>query len=197
MGSLTVEPACSSQNGEAPGELAHLARETLRLLAELSARYEVGQVAVSAREKTVDSPQSVAEYLSPEMAALEQEQLRVVMLDVKNRLLGVNMVYQGGINQAVVSLGDVFREAIRLGATAIILAHNHPSGDPSPSPEDVRLTQHAGEVGALLDIELLDHIVIGRPEFISLREQGLYSPPACPKSLRRSSSGSTRSGAAR
>ena len=189
--------ATAVANATAPTELAHLVRENLRLLAEIGLRYEVGQVAVSSRDKTIDSPQAAVDYLAPEMAELEQEQLRVIMLDIRNRLLGVNMVYQGGINQAVVSLGDVFREAIRVGATAIILAHNHPSGDPTPSPDDVRLTQHAGEAGALLDIEVLDHVVIGRPEFVSLREHDLYRPPACPKGQRRASSGSVRSGAPR
>lgn len=168
-----------------PREIVHLVRENLRLLAELSTHYEVGDVAVTRREKTVDSPESVAAYLRVEMANLEQEQLRVVMLDVKNRLLGVTLVYQGGINQAVVSLADVFREPIRAGASAIILAHNHPSGDPTPSPEDVRLTAQAGHVGALLEIEVLDHLVIGRPDFFSLRENGLYQPPPCGRSNRR------------
>jgi DNA repair protein RadC len=168
-----------------PREIVHLVRENLRLLAELSTRYEVGDVAVTRREKTVDSPESVAAYLKVEMANLEQEQLRVVMLDVRNHLLGVALVYQGSVNQAVVSLADVFREPIRAGASAIILAHNHPSGDPAPSPEDVRVTAQAGEVGALLEIEVLDHLVIGRPDYFSLRENGLYQPPPCGRSHRR------------
>ena len=167
-----------------PREIVHLVRENLRLLAELSTRYEVGDVAVTRREKTLDSPDSVAAYLKAEMANLEQEQLRVVMLDVKNRLLGVNLVYQGGLNQAVVSLADVFREPIRAGASAVILAHNHPSGDPTPSPDDVRLTAQAGEVGALLEVEVLDHLVIGRPKYCSLRLLGLYAPPRCGASER-------------
>jgi DNA repair protein RadC len=168
-----------------PREIVHLVRENLRLLAELSTRYEVSDVAVTRREKTLDSPDSVAAYLKAEMANLEQEQLRVVMLDVKNRLLGVNLVYQGGLNQAVVSLADVFREPIRAGASAVILAHNHPSGDPTPSPDDVRLTAQAGEVGALLEVEVLDHLVIGRPKYCSLRLLGLYAPPRCGASERR------------
>ena len=168
-----------------PREIVHLVRENLRLLAELSTRYEVGDVAVTRREKTLDSPDSVAAYLKVEMANLEQEQLRVVMLDTRNHLLGVNLVYQGGINQAVVSLADVFREPVRAGASAIILAHNHPSGDSTPSPEDVRLTAQAGEVGALLEIEVLDHLVIGRPDYFSLRENGLFQPPECRASQRR------------
>jgi DNA repair protein RadC len=189
--------AASLAEPGAPAELAHLVRENLRLLAEIGLRYEVGQVAVSSRDKTIDSPQAAVDYLAPEMAELEQEQLRVIMLDVRNRLLGINLVYQGGINQAVVSLGDVFREAVRVGASAVILAHNHPSGEATPSPDDVRLTQHAGEAGALLDIEVLDHIVIGRPDFFSLREHQLYRPPACPRSERRAAAGSAHSGADR
>ena len=181
----TLNRRGASPKPKPPREIVHLVRENLRLLAELSTRYEVGAVAVTRRDVTLDSPGSVAAYLKVEMANLEQEQLRVVMLDVKNRLLGVTLVYQGGINQAVVSLADVFREPIRAGASAIILAHNHPSGDPTPSPEDVRLTAQAGEVGALLEIEVLDHLVIGRPSYLSLREHGLYQPPQCAASQRR------------
>ena len=181
----TLNRRGASLKAKPPREIVHLVRENLRLLAELSTRYEVGDVAVTRREKTLDSPESVAGYLQVEMANLEQEQLRVVMLDVRNHLLGVTLVYQGGINQAVVSLADVFREPVRAGAGAIILAHNHPSGDPTPSPEDVRLTVQAGEVGALLEIELLDHLVIGRPDYFSLRENGLFQPPRCRASERR------------
>ena len=181
----TLNRRGASLKPKPPREIVHLVRENLRLLAELSSRYEVGGVAVTRREKTLDSPESVAGYLQVEMADLEQEQLRVVMLDVRNHLLGVTLVYQGGINQAVVSLADVFREPIRAGASAIILAHNHPSGDPTPSPEDVRLTAQAGEVGALLEVEVLDHLVIGRPEYFSLRERGLYKQPHCRSSERR------------
>ena len=160
----------------AVGDLAHLVRENLRLLAELSTRYEVG-LDPAPRTKTILSPSDAANYLRPELSALAQEQLRVLLLDVKNHLVGVHLAAQGGANQAAISLRDVFREAVRANAAAIILAHNHPSTDPTPSPEDVRLTREAGAGGALLGIEVIDHVVIGGATFVSLREAGLYSPP--------------------
>lgn len=157
-------------------ELLHLVRENLRLLAELVTRYEVGRIDVSADERSIRSPSDLAEYLGSELADLAQEQLRVVLLDTKNHVLGTSLVYQGGLNATVVRLADCFRDAVRIGAAAVILVHNHPSGDPTPSSEDVRLTAEAGRAGDLLGIELLDHLVIGRQGYVSLRERGLYTP---------------------
>ena len=152
-------------------------RENLRLMAQLASRYEVqgleptlqGQAAVALR-----SPDQVAEYLGPELRALAQEQLRAVLLDTKLHVLGTPLIYQGGLNATVVRLADCFREAVRLGADSLILVHNHPSGDATPSPEDVRLTADAAQAGEVLGIAVLDHIVIGRPGFVSLRERGLH-----------------------
>jgi DNA repair protein RadC len=113
------------------------------------------------------------------MADLAQEQLRVLLLDIKNRLVGATLVYQGGANAIVIRLADCFREAVRVGAAAIVLAHNHPSSDATPSEEDVRVTREAAQVGDLLGIEVLDHIVIGGGRsgtFVSLRERGFYRP---------------------
>lgn len=155
----------------------HLVRENLRLLAELATRYEIGRLAVTADEPSVRSPADLAAYLGPELADLAQEQLRVVLLDTKNRVLGSSLIYQGGLNATVIRLADCFREAVRSGAAAVILVHNHPSGDPTPSPEDVRLTAEAGRAGELLGIKLLDHVVVGRQGgYVSLRERGLYTP---------------------
>lgn len=122
--------------------------------------------------RTVRSPDDVAALLSPEMELLTQEQLRVVLLDTRNRVLDVLMVYQGNVNSTIVRMAEVFREAIIACAPNIVLAHNHPSGDPSPSPEDVALTKQAVEAGHLLGIEVLDHIVIGRGRYVSLKDRG-------------------------
>ena len=154
----------------------HLVRENLRLLTDLANRCEVGCLDVAVETRTLRCPDDLAGYLGTEMAQLAQEQLRVANLDLKNHLLSTSLVYQGGLNATVIRLADCFREAVRLGAAAIILVHNHPSGDPTPSPEDVRLTAEAGRVGELLGIDVLDHLVIGRPGFVSLRERGLYDP---------------------
>jgi DNA repair protein RadC len=155
----------------------HLVRENLRLLAELVSRYEIGSLAAPDQAGIVRSPDDVAAYLGSELADLAQEQLRVVLLDSKNRVLGIQLVYQGGINATVIRLADCFREAVARGAAAVVFVHNHPSGDPTPSPEDVRLTCEAGRVGELLGIELLDHLVIARQGHASLRERGLYAAP--------------------
>jgi len=100
------------------------------------------------------------------MAHLEQEHFRVILLDTIT-------VYIGSLNASHVRVAEVFRDAIRRSAAAIIVAHNHPSGDPSPSPEDVAVTKRIREAGEQLDVELLDHLVIGRRRFISLRERGM------------------------
>jgi DNA repair protein RadC len=157
--------------------LLHLVRENLRLLAELASRYEVEHLGPRPAERSLRSPADVAAYLASEMEGLAQEQLRVVLLDTKNRVLGVGLVYQGGLNATVIRLSDCFRDAVRAGAAAVIFVHNHPSGDATPSPEDVALTKEAAKAGDLLGVEVLDHIVIGKtPAYVSLRERGLYTP---------------------
>lgn len=110
--------------------LTHLVRENLALLADLVHRYEVARQGVPGDPLVVRNPADVAAYLGPEMADLAQEQLRVLLLDIKNRLIGASLVYQGGANAIVVRLADCFREAVRVGAAAIVLAHNHPSRAP-------------------------------------------------------------------
>jgi len=121
----------------------------------------------------VRSPADVANLLMMEMSLLEQEHLRAVLLDTKNYVMRTTTIYAGSLNTAVVRVGEVFREAIRANAASLILAHNHPSGDPTPSPEDVRVTEMIVEAGTLLDIQVLDHLVIGRNRYVSLKERGL------------------------
>lgn len=160
--------------------LLHLVRENLRLVAQLVTQYEVQGLDPpdgNADALVVRKPADVAAYLGPELAPLAQEQLRVVLLNAKNRIIGIQLVYQGGANTMTVRLADCFREAVRRGAVAIILCHNHPSGEPEPSPEDIRITTEAGRAGELLGVEVLDHIVIGGAGHISLRERGLYTYP--------------------
>lgn len=121
----------------------------------------------------IRAPADVADLLMLEMSLLEQEQMRVVLLDTKNNVQRVVTVYSGSLNTCVVRTGEVFREAIRANSASIIVVHNHPSGDPTPSPEDVRVTEMMVEAGKLLDIAVMDHIVIGRNRFVSLKERGL------------------------
>ncbi len=144
--------------------------------AQLKAALEIGRrllLAEPDQRLQVRTPGDLANPLILEMSGLEQENLKVVMLDNKNRILRMQTVYVGTINSSQVRISEVFKEAIRQNAVSIIVAHNHPSGDPTPSPEDVRVTEEMVEAGKLLEIELLDHLVIGHQRFVSLRERRL------------------------
>jgi DNA repair protein RadC len=107
------------------------------------------------------------------MSALEQEHLRVILLDRRNRILETVEVYKGSVNSSQVRVGELFKDAIRANASAIVVAHNHPSGDPTPSPDDVAVTRAIVQAGKLLDIDVLDHLVIGQGKWVSLKERGL------------------------
>ena len=107
------------------------------------------------------------------MTFLDQENLRVMLLDTKNALVSVVTIYVGNVNTALVRVSEVFREAIRTNSPQIIVIHNHPSGDPNPSPEDIQVTEQIVAAGKLLDIEVLDHLIIGRHRYVSLKERGL------------------------
>jgi len=121
----------------------------------------------------VTSPADGANLLLGRMAHLQQEELWVILLDTRNRVLDISTIYRGSLNTSVVRIGEVFRPAVEAPAAAVIVAHNHPSGDPSPSPEDVNVTRQIVQAGKLLGIELLDHLIIGNGIFVSLKERGL------------------------
>lgn len=120
----------------------------------------------------VRTPGDVAERLLPEMRHLEREELLVCLLNTRNVVLGRSTVYVGNLAGSSVRIGEVYREAVRRQAAAVIVAHNHPSGDPSPSADDLRITADLADAGRLLDIELLDHLVIGHDRWVSLRAAG-------------------------
>ena len=107
------------------------------------------------------------------MALLEQEELRVVLLNTRSQVMRVEAIYRGGVHSVVVRIADIFRDAIRENCPSMIVVHNHPSGDAKPSNEDVSLTKQLVEVGNLLGIEVLDHVVIGRGPPASLQALGL------------------------
>ncbi|MCA9933365.1 MAG: DNA repair protein RadC [Anaerolineales bacterium] len=121
----------------------------------------------------ITSPATAANYLMPDMAFLEQEHLRLILMDTRNRVLSSPTIFVGSLNSAVVRLADLFRAAIKENAASLIAAHNHPSGDPSPSPEDIHVTRELVRAGHLLGIEVLDHVIIGRQRYVSLKERGL------------------------
>jgi len=143
---------------------------------QIKAALELGRrlLAQSPEERPqIRSPADTANLVMSEMSWLEQEHLRIMLLDTKNRVLGTPTVYVGSLNTSLIRVGELFREAIRANCASLIVLHNHPSGDPTPSPEDVAVTRQIAEAGKLLDIELLDHLIIGRQRFVSLKERGL------------------------
>lgn len=120
----------------------------------------------------VRTPADIAERLVPEMRHLDREELMVCLLNTRNVVLGRSTVYVGNLAGSPVRIGEVYREAVRRQAASVIVAHNHPSGDPSPSGDDLRITADLADAGRLLDIELLDHLVIGHERWVSLRAAG-------------------------
>jgi DNA repair protein RadC len=144
--------------------------------AQVKAALEIGRRLVLAQPEQrpqIASPADVAGLLLLEMSHLEQEHLRVVLLNTKNHVLRIETVYIGTINSSAVRVGEVFKAALRVNAAAIIVVHNHPSGDPTPSPEDVAVTRQLVEAGKLLDVNVLDHLIIGQGRWVSLRERRL------------------------
>ena len=149
-------------------------RRNQRILGELAARYEIDtQPRRSTESIYISEPEDVRRLVQDEMEHLAQEQVRVLLLNKRNRLIGQRVVYHGNAYSCVVRAGEVYRPAVIESAPAIIMVHNHPSGVPEPSPEDVAITQTIVEAGRLLDIELLDHVVIGSPGIVSFKERGL------------------------
>lgn len=157
-------------------ELVDLPGVGVAKAAQLTASFELGRRLAAAWPSgrwAVRSPRDVADRLLPLMGHLEREELRVVLLNTRNAVLKVVTVYQGNVSSSLVRVGELFRDAVRINAAGAILVHNHPSGDPTPSPDDLHLTAEALAAGRLLDIELLDHLVIGHDAFVSLRDRGV------------------------
>jgi len=122
----------------------------------------------------INSPADAAALVQYEMSLLEKEHLRVLLLDRRNRVLDIEEIYQGSVNSSQVRVGEIFHAAVGRLASAIIIVHNHPSGDPTPSPDDVAVTRAIVQAGKLLDIETLDHLIIGQAgKWVSLKERGL------------------------
>ena len=143
---------------------------------QIRAALELGRrMVVSTPESRpkVTSPQDAANLLMSEMMFLEQEHLRLILLNTRNEVLRTPTIYVGSLNTSVIRIGEIFRAAIRENAAALIVAHNHPSGDLAPSPEDIRVTRQMVSAGKLVDIEVLDHVIIGRQKFVSLKERRL------------------------
>lgn len=144
--------------------------------AQILASLELGRrlMAESPEERwQIRAPSDAAHILMPTLGFQEQEHFVVLYLDTRNRVTDRETLYKGSLNTSLVRIAEVFRGAVRRNCAAVIVAHNHPSGDPNPSPEDVALTRRLVEAGKLLEIDVLDHLVIGHNRFVSLRERAL------------------------
>jgi len=145
--------------------------------AQIKAAIELGRRLV--REDPLEpiylnSPQAAADLVKYEMAAFTQEHLWVLLADTRNRWLSTEKIYKGSLNSSTVRIGELFKPAILRNAASILLVHNHPSGDPTPSAEDIAFTRGVIQIGKLLDIDVLDHIVIGSHQnYVSFKQRGL------------------------
>ena len=143
---------------------------------QIKAAFELGRrlhISQPEQRLVVKSPQDIADLLLSEMSFFDQEHLRVVLLNTKNQVMRIPEIYKGNVNTSQIRISEVFREAIRENSPAIIVVHNHPSGDPTPSKEDINITEQVVKAGELLNIEVLDHIIVGQQKYVSLKEQGL------------------------
>lgn len=129
------------------------------------------QLPANGEHPKISCPEDAAQLMMPRLQHLKQEELHVLLLNTRNSVLDIQAIYRGSLNTSVIRIGEIFRPAIEATAAAIIVAHNHPSGQASPSPEDIRVTRQIVQAGQLLNIECLDHIIIGNT-FVSLKEQG-------------------------
>ena len=148
-------------------------RSNQHLLGELAVRYEVSvRPECPENPPTVNRSQDVYDILGNEMSALAQEQLRVLLLNTSNDVVGQRVIYQGNVNSSMVRAAEVFRPAVVEAVPAVVVVHNHPSGNPDPSPNDVTITRKLKQAAELLDIELVDHVVIGGKRHVSLKSRG-------------------------
>ena len=151
-------------------------RTNLSLLGELAVRYDVATRPEGPEDPpAISGPEDVRRLLGPEMAPLAQEQLRVLLLNTKNLVVGQRVVYQGNVNSSMIRPAEVLRHAVIEAVPSSSSSHNHPSQDPTPSPEDTAITRELAQAGKLLGIELLDHVAIGGERFASLKERGLMA----------------------
>jgi DNA repair protein RadC len=169
------------------GGLASLARASFSELvaergmgeakaAQLQAALELGRrlmLAEPEERPVLYTPADAAALLMAEIGHLEQEHFCVLFLDARYRITGRQILYKGNLTLTQIRVGEVFREAIRRNCAIILVAHNHPSGDPTPSPEDVAVTRQLVEAGRLLGIEVVDHLVIGQLRWVSMRDRRL------------------------
>lgn len=144
-------------------------------IAQIKASFELGRRLLTQRvnERFFNSAQTVFNYLHPKLNGLKKERFITLLLDTKLRLIREVKVSEGTLNQSIIHPREVFREAIRESAYAIILVHNHPSGDPTPSEQDKDITKKLKKASEVLEIPILDHVIIGRGRYFSMKERGI------------------------
>lgn len=164
-------------------ELKHAAIEEMTAIngigeakaVQLLAAIELGRRLASKQTDerfTIRSPKDAATYLMDDMTSLKQEHFVCLFLNIKNQVMHRQTIFVGSLNASIVHPREIFREAVRRSTASIVCAHNHPSGNPAPSPEDIDVTKRLMEAGSIIGIELLDHIIIGDHQFTSLKEKG-------------------------
>lgn len=138
----------------------------------IMAAVELGKRVLISEESRhkINSPTDVSNYLMKEMGDLKKEHFNIIMLDNKNQIIEIHNVSVGSLNSAIVHPREVFKNAVRRSSASIILAHNHPSGNTSPSKEDISITKRLLECGELMGIKVLDHIIVGKNEYFSFKE---------------------------
>lgn len=144
---------------------------TIAAALELGKRVAAGE---SQKRVIIHSSDDVAKYMMPRLRYCDREHFYVVLLNTKNHVITAPLISVGTLSESLVHPRELFKEAVNHSASSVILVHNHPSGDPSPSREDILLTKRIAEGGKLLDIRVLDHVIIGDNTYISLREQGCF-----------------------
>jgi len=145
--------------------------KAVQLLAAIELGRRLAQMQVHNRF-TIRSPQDAASFLMPEMSSLNQEHFVTLFLNTKNQVIHKQTIFIGSLNSSIVHPREIFREAVKRSAASFICAHNHPSGIATPSPEDIDVTKRIQEAGYIIGIDLIDHIIIGDHQFISLKEKG-------------------------
>ncbi|MCX7903548.1 MAG: DNA repair protein RadC [Caloramator sp.] len=158
-------------------ELSSIKGVGLAKAAQIKAAIELGKRLRGLRNSNkikITSPRDVFNLIGEDMRYLKKEFLRIILLNTKNIVIDIKDISIGSLNSSIVHPREVFNEAIRKSSSSIIICHNHPSGDPEPSMEDINITKRLYEVGKLIGIELLDHIIIGDGCYISLKEKNLF-----------------------
>jgi len=156
------------------GQLAHTLDLGEAKAIQMQAVVELARRMMRPRESEgyrILSPQDAATLVMPDMAYLDHEEMRVLALNTKNIVVANLLLYQGTVQTSVLRAAEIFRPAVVRQCPAILVCHNHPSGDPTPSPEDIAVTEQLVEAGKLLDIEVVDHLIIGNSRFLSLKER--------------------------